>query len=374
MPDDLLKVWRKVGARGREARTEWEQRLKASDKRTEFERRINSVLPQTLLPALKAHAKAMAENPAAMATRKASGLALDVIAEHMPEAIGGSADLSGSNNTRAKSEPVLDASNYAGRYIHYGVREHGMAAAMNGMALHGGVYPYSGTFMVFSDYCRPSIRLAALMGLNEVFVMTHDSIGVGEDGPTHQPIEQLAALRAMPNLTVFRPADAVEAAECWELALQNTEGPSLMALTRQDLPPIRVVPSSENRSAYGGYILSQGQGRIRLVLIATGSEVAIAVRAQQILAGRSIPSTVVSMPSTTLFDRQSASYRSQVLPSNLLKIAVEAGVPMGWDKYVGDSGAVMGLSHFGASAPQETLYKEFGLTAERLAQMAIERL
>ena len=372
--DDLLKTWRAVGARGREVRAAWLQRLAASDNRTEFERRLKGTLPQTLLPALKAHIKSMAEKPTPMSTRKASGLALDVIAEHMPEAIGGSADLSGSNNTRAKSQKVLNASDYSGRYIHYGVREHGMAAAMNGMALHGGVFPYSGTFMVFSDYCRPSIRLAALMGLKTVFVMTHDSIGVGEDGPTHQPIEQLASLRAMPNLTVFRPADAVEAAECWELALQNTGGPSLMALTRQDLPPVRISPSAENRSAFGGYVLSQGQGRIRLVLIASGSEVSLALKAQQILAARSIPTTVVSMPSTTLFDKQSASYRSQVLPRDLLKIAVEAGTPIGWDKYVGESGAVMGLSHFGASAPQETLYKEFGLTAERLAQLAIERL
>ncbi|HXZ67167.1 MAG TPA: transketolase, partial [Alphaproteobacteria bacterium] len=268
MPDDLLSKWRAAGARGRATREAWTQRLSVSESRAEFERRIKGALPQTVLPALKAHIKAMAEKPTPMATRKASGLALDVIAEHMPDAIGGSADLSGSNNTKAKSQNVLNASDYSGRYIHYGVREHAMAAAMNGMALHGGVYPYSGTFMVFSDYCRPAIRLAALMGLKTVFVMTHDSIGVGEDGPTHQPIEQLAALRAMPNLTVFRPADAVETAECWELALQNTEGPSLMALTRQDLPPVRTSPAAENRCAYGGYVLSQGQGRIRLVLIA----------------------------------------------------------------------------------------------------------
>jgi transketolase len=288
--------------------------------------------------------------------------------------IGGSADLSESNFTKSKDQAPLSATNYGGRYIHYGIREHGMAAAMNGMALHGGVIPYSGTFLVFSDYCRPSIRLAALMGVRAIHVMTHDSIGLGEDGPTHQPIEHLWSLRMIPNLRVFRPADAVETAECWELALRHDKGPSILALSRQNLPIVRTSPTEENFSAKGAYVLSPANGPAKATLIATGSEVAIALDAQKRLAEKGVVAAVVSMPCTNLFDAQPSAYRDQIIPKNTIRVAIEAGGVMGWERYVGETGAVIGMTGFGASAPIADLYKHFHITADAAADAVLSRL
>lgn len=277
--------------------------------------------------------------------------------------IGGSADLTGSNNTKTSHTDVLSPTNWGGRYIHYGIREHAMAAAMNGMALHGGVIPYSGTFLVFADYSRAALRLGALMGERVIHVMTHDSIGLGEDGPTHQPVEHVASLRAMPNMTVFRPCDGVEAAECWELALRNDTGPSTLALTRQKVKSARSVHTDENLCSKGGYILSDAEGA-KAVLIATGSEVEIAMEAQAALAEKGVPVRVVSMPSMDLFEQQSANYQAETLGGKLPKVAVEAGVRFGWDRWIGHDGGFVGMSSFGASAPYQDLYQHFGITAE----------
>ena len=334
---------------------------------------MSGTVPETLSAAIAAHKKALSEEGKAVATRSASELALNVINDILPETVGGSADLTGSNNTRTKSMSVLDADNYAGRFVHYGIREHGMAAAMNGMALHGGVVPYSGTFLVFSDYARPAIRLSALMGVRTIHVMTHDSIGLGEDGPTHQPVEHLAALRAMPNLHVFRPADSVETAECWELALNRQDGPSLLALTRQGLPVVRTAHTDENKSANGAYILSDADAP-KITLLATGSEVSIALEAQTKLGEAGLSARVVSMPCWELFDALPAARKHEIIDPNTLRIAIEAASPMGWDRYVGENGCVVGMTSFGASAPYKTLYEHFGLTADAVVSVARERL
>jgi transketolase len=285
--------------------------------------------------------------------------------------VGGSADLTGSNNTRSKVQGILDRDHYGGRYIHYGVREHAMAATMNGMALHGGIIPYGGTFLVFTDYCRPSIRLSALMGIRVIYVMTHDSIGLGEDGPTHQPVEHLMSLRAMPNLVVFRPADAVETAECWALALARKDGPSVLALTRQNVPAVRDGAWTVNRSAAGAYVLAEAEGRLRQVtLLATGSEVSIAMEARALLARDGIAAAVVSMPSFELFDARPAPEREAVLGPDTVRVAIEAGVGFGWERYIGPRGGFIGMTGFGASAPAEDLYRHFGITAEAAAQKA----
>jgi transketolase len=283
--------------------------------------------------------------------------------------IGGSADLTPSNNTKTKNITEITPGDFSGRYIHYGIREHGMAAAMNGMALHGGVIPYGGTFMVFSDYCRPSIRLAALMGVRSIFVMTHDSIGVGEDGPTHQPVEQLAALRAIPNLLVMRPADGVETAECWELALMHAKRPSLLAFSRQDVPTVRTVHTVENLSARGAYELA-GQAGAKITFLATGSEVGIAVAARDILAKEGVPSRIVSMPCWALFEEQDAQYRQSVLGPGTVKVAVEAAVRQGWDRYIGADGDFIGMHCFGASGPAKDVYRHFHITPEAAAEAA----
>jgi transketolase len=285
----------------------------------------------------------------------------------MPEMIGGSADLTGSNNTKTKTLTVVARDNYAGRYIHYGVREHVMAAAMNGIALHGGLIPYGGSFLVFTDYCRPSIRLAAMMGLRVVFVMTHDSIGLGEDGPTHQPVEHLASLRAMPNLHVFRPADAVETAECWAAALQSRKTPSVIALTRQNLAPLPRPYTAENLSARGAYVVAEADGERGATLLATGSEVQIALAAREVLRREGIPTAVVSMPCWDLFDREPADYRQEVLGTTGVRVAVEAGVALGWTRYVASEDAVAGMTTFGASAPYEALYENFAITLAAVA-------
>ena len=372
VPDPVYEAWRGVGRKGASARKAWAKRLAASAERGAFERALDGALPAAAAEALEAHiGKALAE-PKADATRAWSGAALQAIYEHIPELIGGSADLTPSNNTRVKAMTVFDAPDYAGRYVHYGVREHGMAAAMNGMALHGGVVPYGGTFLIFSDYCRPAIRLAALMGVRVVYVFTHDSIGLGEDGPTHQPVEHLAALRAMPNLLVFRPADAVETAECWRLALEQPRRPSVLALSRQKTPPVR--SSAGGLSARGAYELAPADGEARATLFATGTEVAVALKARELLQAGGVPARVVSVPCFELFAEQDAAYQAEVIGDTPVRAAVEAAVRQGWDRFIGPDGVFVGMSGFGASAPDKALYPHFGITPEALAQAIRARL
>lgn len=368
IPADILAAWREAGARGGAVRKAWLDRLNAvpSDVRAEFERRMRGELPGNYREALKQYIDGLIANPQKVATRKASEMVLEAINAALPETVGGSADLTGSNNTKTKGQAILNKDNYGGRYIHYGIREFGMAAAMNGLSLHGGVIPYGGTFLVFTDYCRPAIRLSALQHQRVVYVMTHDSIGLGEDGPTHQPIEHLASLRAMPNVLVFRPADVVETAECWQLALENTSGPSVLALTRQNVPQLR-SEAAENRSARGAYRVREAENA-RVTLIATGSEVHIALEAADLLAETGVAADVVSMPSWELFDAQPLEYRRDILKPGVLKVAVEAACTQGWQKYVGDDGLVLGIDRFGASAPAEHLYEFFGLTPNKIAE------
>ncbi len=378
IPAAIREPWRAAGERGRPARLAWQQRLAALDptKRAEFERRTRGALPtEALAAAVGAAKQKLAEAPKEIATRSASELALETLTAVLPEMIGGSADLTGSNNTRTKAMKVLSAADYSGRFIHYGVREHGMAAAMNGMALHGGIIPYSGTFLVFSDYCRPAIRLAALMGQRVIHVMTHDSIGLGEDGPTHQPVEQLAALRAIPNLKVFRPCDAVETIECWQLALEMKDAPSVLALTRQNVPQLRQVFDARNRCAQGAYeLVAAGDGAAAVSLFASGSEVAIAVAAQKLLAARNIAARVVSVPCFELFLALPEAERAAIVGQAKVNVAVEAGIRQGWDAIIGSAGAFVGMTSFGASAPYKELYRHFGITPEKVAEAALTRL
>ena len=375
LPAAIQGAWRQAGARHARDFEAWEKRVAAlpADSRAAFARAQAGTLPETLAPALAAYKRKLAADKPKWATRKASQMALEVINPLLPETLGGSADLTGSNNTRTTTLEPIKAGAYGGRYIHYGVREHAMAATMNGLALHGGVIPYGGTFLVFSDYCRPSIRLSALMGLRVIYVMTHDSIGLGEDGPTHQPVEHLAALRAMPNLHVFRPADAIETAECWELALASRATPSVLALTRQDLPAVRTEPTDENLCAknlcaLGGYVLTEADGTRKVTLLATGSEVALALDARARLQADGVPTAVVSLPCFELFDAQPDDYRQQVLGPGTIKVAIEAGVAQGWERYLGRGGAFVGMTGFGASAPYEQLYKHFGITADAVVR------
>jgi transketolase len=375
VPDDILAWWRQVGARCATERRAWTSRLAAASSATrhEFERRIKGDLPEGFAASIAAIKTKFATEAPKTATRQASGMVLDALAPVLPELIGGSADLTGSNNTKAKSQKVVSRSDFSGGYIHYGVREHGMAAAMNGLALHGGIIPYGGTFLVFADYCRPAIRLAALSKLRVIHVMTHDSIGLGEDGPTHQPVEHLASLRAMPNVQVFRPADAVETAECWELALKSRKTPSVLALTRQGVPTLRRGAGADNLSARGAYVLAEAPGARRVTLLATGSEVTIAMAARELLAQKDVAAAVVSMPCWALFDAQPAAYRAAVL-GTAPRVAIEAAAPFGWERYIGEAGVFVGMTGFGASAPAEDLYRHFGLTPERLAEAALARL
>src|SRR3984957_20025416 len=368
IPKDVLSHWRQVGAHGSKTYEAWEKQLSKNPKRTEFERRIQGKLPSHWQSPLKDLLKKFVTEKTSVASRQSSQMVLDVISPEMPELVGGSADLTGSNNTKAKDMVSVSPGNYKGRYIHYGVREHGMAAIMNGMAVHRGLIPYGGSFLVFTDYCRPSIRLSALMGLRVIYVMTHDSIGLGEDGPTHQPIEHLAALRAIPNLQVFRPADAVEVAECWAMALESEKSPSILALSRQKLSLLR-EDISQNFSAKGAYVLREAKGSREVTLLATGSEVDIAVKAQEILQSKEIPTAVVSMPCWELFEKQDQAYQNAVLGKNTFRVAIEAASPMGWDKYIGEKGVMIGMRRFGASAPYETLYQKFGLTAEHIVKI-----
>ena len=377
IPAAILEQWRAAGARGKPARLAWDMRVAALDskKRAEFQRRMRSDMSQALAAAVDEVKHKLAASPKEIATRSASEFALEALTAALPEMIGGSADLTGSNNTRAKAMKTLNAADYGGRFIHYGVREHGMAAAMNGMALHGGVIPYSGTFLVFSDYCRPAIRLAALMGQRVIHVMTHDSIGLGEDGPTHQPIEQLAALRAIPNLKVFRPCDAVETVECWQLALEDKGRPSVLALTRQNVPQLRLEFDAGNRCARGAYELVAAEGGAASVsLFASGSEVAIAVAAQKLLAAQGVPARVVSVPCFELLLAAPDAEREAIIGQAPVKVAVEAGIRQGWDAIIGSAGTFVGLSGFGASGPFKQLYQHFGITPEKVAEAALARL
>jgi transketolase len=376
VPDDIKTQWEAIGSRGADTRRAWEERFDAQSqtRRAEFNRQLAGEAPKKLSATIKALKKQISESAPSVATRKSSEMVLEVVNPIMPETVGGSADLTGSNNTLTKDLGVFDIDNRGGRYVYYGIREHGMAAAMNGMALHGGVRPYGGTFMCFTDYARPAMRLAALMQVPTVFVMTHDSIGLGEDGPTHQPVEHLAISRATPNTYVFRPADTVETAEAWEIALSTTTTPSVLALSRQNLPTLRTDHKNRNMVAQGAYTLADAEGKRQAILIATGSEVSIAMAARQILQAEGIGTRVVSMPCWELFEEQDEATRKRVLPGGPVRVAIEAGVRFGWDRWLfGERGkreksGFVGMHGFGASAPAEELYEHFGITAEATAQ------
>jgi transketolase len=376
IPPDVLTQWRAAGQRGKAAHKDWDKRLAAlpADKRAEFERRMKGDLPGALNAAIRSLKEKLHAEPKDIASRTACEFALESIIPAVPEMIGGSADLTGSNNTRTKSMKAITPTDFYGRFVHWGIREHGMAAAMNGMALHRGIIPYSGTFLVFADYCRPSIRLAALMGERVIHVMTHDSIGLGEDGPTHQPVEHLASLRAIPNLNVFRPCDAVETVECWQLALEGRETPSVLALTRQNLPQLRRSLDERNKCVQGAYEISPAEGKAEVSIFATGSEVSLAVEAQKLLAGQGVQARVVSIPCFELFQAAPDDVRRAVIGDAPVKVGVEAAVRQGWDAIIGSDGAFVGMSTFGASAPYKELYNHFGITAAKVAEAALSRL
>jgi len=377
IPAEVREMWRSAGAAGAAAHQAWRERLNAAPgpRRSEFERRLRGELPKgELTAAVRSVKEKLAATPKEVATRAASETALEALTPAVPEMIGGSADLTGSNNTKPKGMTVLSAADYSGRFIHYGVREHGMAAAMNGMALHGGIIPYSGTFLVFSDYCRPAIRLGALAGERVIYVMTHDSIGLGEDGPTHQPVEHLAALRAIPNLHVFRPCDAVETVECWQLALERPRSPSILALTRQNVPQLRHGFEETNRCATGAYEIVPAEKDAEVSLFATGSEVSIAVDARKLLQERGVSARVVSVPCFELLRERPAAERVQILGRAKVKVAVEAAVRQGWDEIIGSDGVFVGMTDFGASAPYKDLYRHFGITPDKVAEAALSKL
>lgn len=375
VPADVLDAWRLAGLRSAKARKEWDDRLAATAKETraEFVRRFAGDLPGGFDSAIDAFKKKVAENNPTVATRKASEDVLEVINGLLPETLGGSADLTPSNNTKTSQMSAITPADFSGRYLHYGIREHAMAAALNGIALHGGLIPYAGGFLIFSDYCRPSVRLAALMGIRVIHVWTHDSIGVGEDGPTHQPVEHLAALRAIPNLLLFRPADETETAECWQLALKEKHRPSGLALTRQNLAPARKEYEEKNLCAYGAYdLISASEAPV--TIFASGSEVEIAVKAAGMLEQRNIATRVVSVPCVELFMEQPDNYREAIIGTSPIKIAIEAAVREGWDAIIGSDGVFIGMKSFGASGPAKELYKHFGITAEAVVEAAEKRL
>jgi transketolase len=375
VPNEILAAWRAAGARGAEAYAAWLARHDGDARRAEFDRRQRGELPADFAAKLDELKRAIAGEAPTLATRQSSQRVLDALVPAVPELIGGSADLTPSNNTKAKAMAEVTPPDYRGRYVHFGVREHGMGSAMNGMALHGGVIPYGGSFLVFTDYCRPAIRLSALMGQRVIYVMTHDSIGLGEDGPTHQPIEHLAALRAIPNLLVFRPGDTMETAECWELALASRNRPSVLALSRQAMPAQRKQAGEPNRSARGGYVLAAASGPRRATLFASGSEVTIAMAARALLEGEGIGTAVVSLPCWALFDAADAAYRAEVLgPPGGVRVAIEAAEGFGWERYIGPGGGFVGMAGFGASAPAGDLYKHFGITAEAAVAAVKARL
>jgi len=375
IPAEIKSEWEDIGKRGAEEHGRWKERLANHSDKAEFQRRMSGELPQDF--SVTEHVAKLMSDPKKVATRKASEWALEAVNRMLPETIGGSADLTGSNNTKTPDIEPLTADSYGSRYVYYGIREFGMAAAMNGMALHGGVIPYGGTFLIFSDYSRPAIRLGALQQARVVHVMTHDSIGLGEDGPTHQPIEQLQSLRVIPNLHVFRPADAAETAWCWQLALQNADGPSLMALSRQNLPAI-ATDATEQGCARGAYRLKAAEADRKVILLATGSEVSLALEVAEKLEGEGVGADVVSMPCTELFDAQDDDYRADILPnvdpSQILRVSIEAGTTFGWERYTMANGLNFGLDRFGASAPAEALFEKFGLTADAIAPKILEAL
>ncbi|MEQ8444912.1 MAG: transketolase [Pelagibacterium sp.] len=375
VPEDLMDAWRLAGNRGTKARSAWKERLNAADAdtRADFERRMRGDLPEALKTAMASYKHKLADEKPKLATRASSQNALEVINGAMPETIGGSADLTGSNNTNTSQTLPFTSNDYSGRYIHYGIREHGMVAAMNGIALHGGLYPYGGTFLTFTDYCRPSIRLAALMGIRVGLVMTHDSIGLGEDGPTHQPVEHLAALRAIPNLLVFRPADAMEAAECWEIALERFKQPSVLALSRQGLPALRTEHSKDNLCLRGAYSI-WGDKDADVVIFGTGSETQLAVEAAKELTDEGISARAVSVPSMELFEAQSDDYKRTVFGKAKARVAIEAGIEMGWSKFLGENGRFVGMTGFGASGEINALYKHFGITTKAAVEAAKAQL
>ncbi len=373
IPDDVLTAWRNLGVRGKSARLAWEQQWGALP--PEQKNRLNADFPQNAQEALLAYKKQWLADRPTMATRKASGLVLDQLAPLVPALVGGSADLTGSNNTRAKSQKSFDRNHPEGRYIHYGVREHAMGAIMNGLSLYGGFVAYGGTFLVFSDYLRPALRLSALMEQGVIYVLTHDSIGLGEDGPTHQPIEHLAALRAIPNVHNFRPADALETLECWEIALKNRHTPSVLALSRQDLPTLRNPEAdlSINASARGAYVISEGSLPPKITLVATGSEVSLAVDVQNALAQHGAGATVISMPCQELFWAQSESYRETLFPKDQPIVAIEAASPLSWYRLVGERGMIFGIETFGMSAPAAEVYDYFGLTPKAITENIVAK-
>ncbi|MEQ8601590.1 MAG: transketolase [Devosia sp.] len=373
VPAETLEAWRAAGRRSQNVRGEWLSRLGASANKTEFERRMAGELPAGFAEAMNDYKQQLSADQPKVASRKASQMALEIINAIVPETQGGSADLTGSNLTNTKETLPFQADNYSGRYMMYGIREHAMAAAMNGIALHGGLIPYGGTFMCFTDYARPSIRLSALMHQRVIYVMTHDSIGLGEDGPTHQPVEHMSAMRAIPNLLVFRPADAVETAECWQLALEADSTPSILALSRQNLPTVRTEHTAENLSAKGAYTLV-GPADADAVIFATGSEVAIAVDAQKELTERGVTARVVSVPSMELFAKQSDAYKAEVLGSAKARVAVEAGIEMSWNKLLGDKGKFVGMNSFGASGKIDDLYAHFGITSDAVVEAVTSQL
>ena len=375
VPDAIYADWREMAKRNGVARQAWHDRLAASEVRDLFAARLAGGMPKSAQDALRAHiAKLVAEKPK-LATRASSGKVLEAIAADFPALIGGSADLTGSNLTKASSQGIIKAGDFSGGYIHYGVREHGMAAAMNGMSLHGGITPYGGTFLIFSDYCRPAIRLSALMNQPVIYVLTHDSIGLGEDGPTHQPVEHLAALRAIPGVETWRPCDALETAEAWACALERTDGPAILALSRQGVPHLREDDGSQNLSARGAYVLREAEGGApQVVLIATGTEVELAVQARETLAAKGVKARVVSAPSLERFFKQDAGYRASIVPDGVPCVAVEAAIRWGWDALIGRDGGFVGMTGFGASGPAEQLYEHFGITADRIVAEALKRV
>ena len=377
IPEPLLTEWQAIGTKGAAARSAWAERVQQAPDalRSEFERRNEGKLPDNWRAAIAAARSEFLSDPEELATRQASGAVLNHLFEAIPELLGGSADLTPSNNTKARAQTEIKPGEFKGSYVHYGVREHGMAAAMNGIALHGGLIPYGGTFMCFSDYCRPAIRLAAMMDIRTTFVMTHDSIGLGEDGPTHQPVEHLSALRAIPHLAVYRPGDAVETAECWEIVLDNPRRAALLALSRQPMPLLRREAGTENRSARGGYVLLEAEGGPRrLTLMATGSELHLAVEARTVLQAEGVPTAVVSMPCTLIFNEQDAAYQRAVLGDTLARVAVEAAVQMSWDRYLGLGGRFVGMHGFGESGKIADVYKKFDITTETVVRAARDSL
>ena len=372
VPEDILTDWRATGERGRDIHGEWAARLAGSEHKEEFERRMAGDLPVST--ASKDYIASLIAEPVKVATRKASEMALAQMNSLLPELIGGSADLTGSNNTKAGGIEAFTADDYSGRYVYYGIREFGMAAAMNGMALHGGVVPYGGTFLVFTDYARGAIRLSAIQETRVIYVMTHDSIGLGEDGPTHQPVEHLASLRAMPNLLVFRPGDAVETAECWAAAMLEKDRPSILALSRQGLPQFRLSEESENLSRKGGYRVRSAKAERKVVLLATGSEVSLALECADALEEQGVGADVVSMVCTELFDEQADDYKTDIIPGGVMKVSIEAGSTFGWERYTGLKALNIGIDSFGASAPAKDLFEHFGFTADKIVPQILSKL